>query len=182
MQVLRLRALRGPNLWSRQTAIEAVVSCDTPEPLPGGMPGFLDRLYARFPQIDLLPAASCPEAEMLAHALECAVLGLAIQVGCPVAFSKIAPTLEADVYQVVVEYSEEAVGRLAFDLAQDLCSAAIEDTPFNLADALQHLRELYEDIRLGPSTGSVVRAAVARGRDCSCPPARRTAGRLQDGG
>jgi len=163
MQVSRLRALRGPNLWSRQTAIEAVVSCDTPESLPGGMPGFLDRLHARFPQIDLLRAASCPEAEMLAHALERSALGLEMQVGCPVDFSKIAPTLETNVYQVVVEYSEEAVGRLAFDLAQALCSAAIEDTSFNLADALQRLRELYEDIRLGPSTGSVVRAAIARG-------------------
>ena len=27
MQVSRIRALRGPNLWSRHTAIEAIVSC-----------------------------------------------------------------------------------------------------------------------------------------------------------
>ena len=31
MEVTRIRALRGPNLWSRHTAIEAVVSCDESE-------------------------------------------------------------------------------------------------------------------------------------------------------
>jgi cyanophycin synthetase len=30
MEVSRLRALRGPNLWSHHTTIEAIVSC-TPE-------------------------------------------------------------------------------------------------------------------------------------------------------
>jgi hypothetical protein len=34
-----------------------------------------------------------------------------------------------NVYQVVVEYSEEAVGRLAMDLAQALCQSALDDTP-----------------------------------------------------
>ena len=31
MEVNRTRALRGPNLWSRHTAIEAVVTCDGAE-------------------------------------------------------------------------------------------------------------------------------------------------------
>ncbi|MFP3700790.1 cyanophycin synthetase, partial [Burkholderia sp. SIMBA_013] len=61
-----------------------------------------------------------------------------------------------------VEYSEEEVGRLAMDLAQQLVQAALDDTPFDLADALKRLRELDEDVRLGPSTGSIVNAATAR--------------------
>ena len=52
MKVSRIRALRGPNLWSRQTAIEAVVSCSTGYPA-GVLPDFLDRLRGRFPQINL---------------------------------------------------------------------------------------------------------------------------------
>ncbi len=28
MEITRIRALRGPNLWSRHTAIEAIVTCD----------------------------------------------------------------------------------------------------------------------------------------------------------
>ena len=31
MEVSRIRALRGPNLWSRQTSIEAIVSCEPHE-------------------------------------------------------------------------------------------------------------------------------------------------------
>ena len=58
----------------------------------------------------------------------------------------------------MVEYSEEQVGRLAFELAQALCHAAVDDTPFDLADALARLRELDEDERLGPSTGAIVQA------------------------
>jgi len=162
MEVSRIRALRGPNLWSRHTAIEAIVSCTEAESAIGEMPGFEARLRERFPEIALLQPAGHDEAVSMAHALEFAALGLQAQAGCPVTFSRTAQTLETGTYQVIVEYSEEAVGRLAFELAQALCRAAVDDTPFDLPDALHRLRELDEDVRLGPSTGSIVYAAVAR--------------------
>lgn len=71
--------------------------------------------------------------------------------------------MQPGVYQVVVEYVEEAVGRLALELAEQVCRAARDDTPFDLYDALKQLRELDEDVRLGPSTGAIVQAALARG-------------------
>jgi cyanophycin synthetase len=162
MEVSRIRALRGPNLWSRHTAIEAIVSCTEAECTIGDIPGFELRLRERFPEIAMLQPAGHDEAVSMAHALEFAALGLQAQAGCPVTFSRTAPTLEAGTYQVIAEYSEEAVGRLAFELAEALCQAAVDDTPFDLADALHRLRELDEDVRLGPSTGSIVYAAVAR--------------------
>jgi cyanophycin synthetase len=162
MEVSRIRALRGPNLWSRHTAIEAIVSCTETECAIGDMPGFEARLRERFPEIAMLQPAGHDEAVSMAHALEFAALGLQAQAGCPVTFSRTALTLEAGTYQVIAEYSEEAVGRLAFELAETLCRAAVDDTPFDLADALYRLRELDEDVRLGPSTGSIVYAAVAR--------------------
>lgn len=163
MKVSRIRALRGPNLWSRHTAIEAIVSCDSSERFAREIPGFLIRLRERFPQIDLLRSTSHHESYSMAHILERAAMCLQIQAGCPVHFSKTVHTLEVGTYQVIVEYREEAVGRLAIDLAQTLCHAAIEDTSFDLDEAVGRLRELDEDIRLGPSTSAVVRAAVARG-------------------
>lgn len=164
MEVSRIRALRGPNLWSRHTAIEAIVSCTGAECSIGDIPGFEARLRERFPEIDLLqPAGHDQEAVSMAHVLELATLGLQAQAGCPVTFSRTAQTVDAGIYQVVVEYSEEAVGKLAFELSQALCRAAIDDAPFDLADALHRLRELDEDVRLGPSTGSIVFAAMARG-------------------
>ncbi|MDN5753068.1 MAG: cyanophycin synthetase [Nitrosospira sp.] len=163
MKVSRIRALRGPNLWSRHTAIEAIVSCGEAACHPGGLPGFLDRLQERFPEIDLVRPATHHGALTMAHAFERATLGLQVQAGCPVTFSGTMETLETGIYQVVVEYSEEAVGRLATELSQALCRAAAEDIAFDLADAVGRLRALNEEIRLGPSTGAIVGAAVARG-------------------
>ena len=163
MDVSRIRVLRGPNLWSRHTAIEAIVSCTEAERAIEGIAGFEVRLRARFPHIGFLQPAGEAKAVSMAHALEAATLGLQSQAGCPVTFSRTVPTVETGVYQVIVEYSEEAVGRLAFELARELCLAAAEDKPFDLADALARLRELDEDVRLGPSTGSIVTAALKRG-------------------
>ncbi|MYN11695.1 cyanophycin synthetase [Pusillimonas sp. TS35] len=163
MEVLRIRALRGPNLWSRRTSIEAVVSCTETECAIDAQPGFETRLRARFPDIDLQLPPNHLQNYPLAHAVGCAMLSLQSQAKCPVSFTRTRETEQAGVYQVITEYSEEDVGRLAFDLACALCRAAADDTPFDLADALNRLRELNEDVRLGPSTGSIVQAAVARG-------------------
>ncbi|PHV12262.1 cyanophycin synthetase [Chitinimonas sp. BJB300] len=163
MEVSRIRALRGPNLWSRHTVIEAVVSCSEDECAIANIPGFEARLRACFPYIATLQPMGHEDPVSMAHALELAALGLQEHAGCPVTFSRTVQTLETGVFQVVVEYSEEVVGRLAFDLAQALCLAALDDTPFDLADALARLHELDEDERLGPSTGAIVDAALARG-------------------
>ena len=103
------------------------------------------------------------EVISIAHVVEHVVLGLQAQAGCPVTFSRTVQTIEDGIYQVVVEYSEESVGRLAFELAFKLIDAAKNDQPFDLQDALSQLSVLDEDVRLGPSTGSIVQAAVQRG-------------------
>ncbi len=174
MDISRLRALRGPNLWSRHTAIEAVVTCAADECCMASIHGFEARLRARFPQIGLLQLAGHAESVPLAHVLELAALGLQAQAGCPVTFSRTSATSDAGVFQVVIEYSEEEVGRRAFALALELCRAALADMPFDLAAALHELKELDEDVRLGPSTGAIVNAALAR----NIPYRRLTKGSL----
>ena len=54
MEVSRIRTLRGPNLWSRHTAIEATVNCAPAERLIEDLPGFDERLRTLFPQIGLI--------------------------------------------------------------------------------------------------------------------------------
>ena len=163
MNVSRIRALRGPNLWSQRTAIEAVVSCNSAKCSLDKIPGFMARLNERLPGTALPQPVERHEAMTMAHVLEFVALNLQTRAGCPVSFSHTAQTAETGTYRVIVEYSEEAVGRLAFELAQTLCLAAIDAIPFDLAAALQRLRELDEDMRLGPSTGAIVHAAIARG-------------------
>ncbi len=162
MDVSRIRALRGPNLWSRHTAIQAIVTCTGNELAIARLPGFETRLRARFPELGELIPTDHLDSVSMAHALEYAALGLQAQAGCPVTFSRTTQTVDNGVYQVVVEYTEEDVGRLAFERAEQLCQAALDDTPFDLDATLKELRDLDEDIRLGPSTGAIVAAAAAR--------------------
>ncbi len=164
MEVSRIRALRGPNMWSRHTAIEAVVHCNESERAIADMPGFEARLRERFPGIGpLRPASSQKSPISLAHVLEQAALALQAQAGCPVTYSHTHTTTEAGTFQVIVEYSEEDVGRMAFEKAVELVNAAQNGDSFDADATVRQLRETDEDIRLGPSTGSIVDAAVKRG-------------------
>ncbi|WP_096695477.1 cyanophycin synthetase [Polaromonas sp. AER18D-145] len=163
MKVTRIRALRGPNLWSRHTALEAVITCTQAECAIDALPGFEPRVRSLFPAIGALRPSAYIGPVSLAHVLESAALALQAQAGCPVTFSHTATTLEDGVYQTVVEYSEEAVGRLALELAQALIHAALNETSFDMEAAIARLRDLDEDERIGPSTGAIVDAAVARG-------------------
>jgi cyanophycin synthetase len=163
MNVSRIRALRGPNLWSRHTALEAIVACTDDECAIDRLPGFEPRVRSLFPAIGALRPGGYLGPVSLAHVLESAALALQANAGCPVTFSHTASTLEPGVYQTVIEYSEEAVGRLALELAQALVFAALNETGFDVEAAIAQLRDLDEDERIGPSTGAIVDAAVARG-------------------
>jgi cyanophycin synthetase len=183
MDILQTRALRGPNLWSRYTALEIEVRCTTAELGLDQIPGFEETLRSLFPGVGELRAPGYTGPLTLAHVLEATLLAMQAQAGCPVSFSLTSVTPVAGVFQVIVEYSEEDVGRLAFDMSQRIVAHALKlstgqigpqasapDVPAMLAE----LRELDEDNRLGPSTGSIVTAAVARG----IPFRRMTSGSL----
>lgn len=171
MQVTRIRALRGPNLWSRHRAIETVVICEGDECTLAQQPAFEQRLRALLAPAGALPSTPLPT---LAHALKAVTLTLQALAGCPVTFSRAMPTGKPGEFQIAVQYSEEAVGRLALELAQKLCIAAYAGGSFDALDAVARLRALDEDERLGPSTGAIVEAAQRRG----IPFRRLTSGSL----
>ena len=76
MEVTRIRALRGPNLWSRHTAIEAVVTCSGNENAVQDIAGFETRLRSLFPTIGELHPIVLGQPLALAHVLENAALAL----------------------------------------------------------------------------------------------------------
>jgi len=163
MEVSRIRALRGPNLWTRHTAVEALVQCEPHELDLSAHAGFESHLRHLFPGLGQLSPTDRKATLSMAHAIEATTLHLQIQAGCPVTFSRTTATNERGLYQVAVEYTEEDVGCLAIRLARDLCTAASRQGEFDVEAAIDQLRNLDEDIRLGPSTGSIVNAAIARG-------------------
>ena len=176
IEVTRTRALRGPNLWSKHTSVEALVQCDTQHSidLRISVPDFSKRLRHLFPSIYSIYNSTSESVYTSAHALEEATLSLQIEAGCPVTFSRTTATPNEGLYQVVVQYTVEQVGRLAIGYAQELLHAALNNTDFPLAKVIAQLREVDEDLRLGPSTASIVNAGLNR----NIPYIRLTEGSL----
>ncbi|WP_343293853.1 cyanophycin synthetase [Vandammella animalimorsus] len=164
MEILRTRALRGPNLWSRKTAMLVTVHCTPEECDITRLPGLAQRLRALFPAIGTLTTEDGSPTS-LAHVLQFAAAVLQQEAGVAIGFARTVSTNETGVYQVVVEYREEAVGRQAIDAALALIQAASgqAQAAFDGAAVINGLRELDEHERLGPSTGSIAQAALARG-------------------
>jgi cyanophycin synthetase len=162
MDITRVRALRGPNVWTRHTAIEAVVTFCADEASIDRLVGLEARLRERLPALPPL-RTEAGGAMSLPRVLAQAALALQAEAGCPVRFVREVPTREAGTTRIVIEYSQEVVGRLALGQASALVAAAREGAPFDASAAIAALRERDEDVRLGPSTGAIVQAAVARG-------------------
>jgi cyanophycin synthetase len=158
-----MRRSRGLGDVYKRQAVEALVRCEGDELDLSSRPEFETHLRQLFPGLGQLSPTDRKAPLSMAHAIEATTLHLQIQAGCPVTFSRTTATNEKGVYQVAVEYTEEEVGCLAIKLARDLCSAASHAGEFDVEVAIDQLRGLDEDIRLGPSTGSIVNAAIARG-------------------
>ena len=101
MEIIRIRMLRGPNLWSRHTSLEAIVSCEETERSIDSIPQFENKIRERFPQLGNMRRGGQNEVLSLAHALEYAALGLQAQAGCPVTFSRTVQTVDVGVYGAV---------------------------------------------------------------------------------
>ncbi|MEM6261459.1 MAG: pseudouridine-5'-phosphate glycosidase, partial [Bacteroidota bacterium] len=82
--------------------------------------------------------------------------------GMDVGFGRTRGYGEYGVYNVVFAYMEESVGRYAAKAAVRICEALISGEAYDLSDDIQRMRELREEDRLGPSTGSIVEEAEAR--------------------
>jgi cyanophycin synthetase len=63
---------------------------------------------------------------------------------------------------VVFSYTEENVGLFAGEAAVKIAEALISGQKYDLASDIKRMREIREDVRLGPSTASLVDEAVAR--------------------
>jgi cyanophycin synthetase len=172
MDILRVKVLRGPNVWSRRTCIEAIVDIgDLAERPSHTIPGLYDRLTAWLPG---LVEHRCGVGERggflmrlrdgtyAAHILEHVTIELENLAGTPVGFGKARETSRPGVYKVAFRYREEHVGRACLEAGRELLLAAIHDRPFDVAGTVERLKDLAERKCIGPSTQSIVDAAEAR--------------------
>ncbi len=172
MDIQKVLALRGPNIWSRRTVVEAWVDLgDLRDAASDTIAGFCERLAAWLPGLEEHRCGlgvrggflmRLREGTYPAHILEHVTIELQNLAGTPVGFGKARETSRPGVYRVAVRYREEAVGRACLWAARDLVLAAMRNEPFDVAGTVARLRDLASRTCQGPSTRAVVDAAEAR--------------------
>jgi cyanophycin synthetase len=177
MELGKTRALRGPNIWSQSTVLETILEVSADSACGAED---IEQLRSRVGRILRFSAEPLTDSEGedgsqsvspglgLAELVVRLALEIQTQAGSSVTVGRVAETKDPGQYRVVVQYREEPVGRMALEAAVALIKAALEDRPFEIQTRIAEIRSLDQQIRLGPSTGSIVRAAWARGI-----PARR---------
>ncbi|MGB3588915.1 MAG: cyanophycin synthetase, partial [Tunicatimonas sp.] len=134
--------------------------------------GFYDRLKALLPSLyehrcsEGVPGGffqRVEEGTWMGHVIEHIALEIQTMAGMEVGFGRTRGYGEKGVYQVVFAYMEEKVGLYAAEAATRIAEALIANEPYSLEEDLQRMREIREQERLGPSTGSIIEEAAARG-------------------
>jgi cyanophycin synthetase len=175
MRIREINAMRGPNYWSvrRHKLIVMVLDLEEMEELPSNkIEGFSDRLKMMFPS---MYSHRCSVGEpggffqrvddgtWMGHIIEHIALEIQTLADMDTGFGRTRDYGEKGVYNVVFSYIEENVGRYAANAAVDICKALIAGENYDLKEDIQRMRVIREDERLGPSTGSIVEEAQARG-------------------
>jgi cyanophycin synthetase len=175
MHIREINAMRGPNYWSvrRHQLIVMVLDLEDMEERPSNMvPGFYDRLVTLFPTMYSHRCSvgteggffeRVKEGTWMGHIIEHIALELQTMAGMEVGFGRTRGYGEPGVYNVVFAYTEEKVGRYTAEASVKICEALISGESYDLSEDIQTMRELREQVRLGPSTGSIVEEAQKRG-------------------
>jgi cyanophycin synthetase len=172
MDIRRVVALAGPNIWTNYKALEAWVDIGRFEDFPSNqLPGFSDRIMTWLPS---MVEHRCGIGERggffqrlttgtyLGHILEHVTIELQSLAGVPVEFGRARETSERGVYKVVVEFTEEQFARAALQTARSLILAAVDNTAFDVSDEIKKLRSLANALCLGPGSRSIITAAAER--------------------
>lgn len=174
MKILKIQALRGPNIWSvqRRKLIQMRLDLEETEQFPTDkIDGFRERIEALIPS---LIEHRCSEGvhgglflridqgTWMGHVIEHIALEIQSLAGMETGFGRTRETKTPGTYNVVFSYVEENVGMFAAESSVRIAEALIAGEEYDLAADIQQMREIRERVRLGPSTGSIVEEAVAR--------------------
>ncbi|PTR16919.1 MULTISPECIES: cyanophycin synthetase [unclassified Nitrosospira] len=177
IKFLEVRHLNGPNIWTLRPVLEAVVDIGDLEDFPSNtIPGFYDRLSSWLPSLIEHRCSygerggflrRLEEGTWPGHILEHVTLELQNLAGMPGGFGRARETSQRGVYKVTVSAWHEDIARSALFAARELVLSAMGyrqgDHPFDVRNAVEHLRDMVDSLWLGPSTACIVEAALSRG-------------------
>jgi cyanophycin synthetase len=179
MRILEIKALRGPNYWSgyRKKLIVMRLDLEDFEQRPTDkIENFTARLQEVMPTLSQHQCSyqrpggflrRVEEGTWAGHVVEHLALELQTLAGMDTGYGRTRETGQAGVYNVVFSYIEEDAGRYAarasVKLFEDLASGQpLDELKRVIAEDVQRLREIREDVRFGPSTGAIVQEAEQR--------------------
>ncbi|RYY33165.1 MAG: cyanophycin synthetase, partial [Sphingobacteriaceae bacterium] len=174
MKIENIQVLRGPNIWSisRKKLIQMRLDLQELEHKPTNkIDGFYERLKALLPSMYShrcspgVPGGFFERViagTWMGHVIEHIALEIQTLAGMDTGFGRTRETKTPGVYNVVFNYLEEKVGIYAAEAAVRIAQSLIDGIEYDLEHDIQTMREIREDTRLGPSTGSIVDEAIAR--------------------
>ncbi len=176
MKILDIRTMIGPNYWSvtRHKLIVMLLDLEDMEERPTNkIPGFLERLKTLMPSLyehhcsEGVPGGffqRVEEGTWMGHVVEHIALELQTLAGMDTGFGRTreAGGQKQGVYHVVFSYVEAKAGQYTARAAVRIAQALADGADYDLAEDIQNLREIREEERLGPSTGSIVEEAARR--------------------
>ena len=174
MKIVEIKTLRGPNYWSnfRKKLIVMKLDLENLEDSPTNkIPGFLERLEKLIPSMHKHRCSKdheggfferVKEGTWMGHVIEHIALEIQTLAGMDCGFGRTRGTGNKGVYNVVFSYMEESVGQYAAKAAVRIAEALVAGADYDLDADVKTMREMREDERFGPSTGSIVDEAIAR--------------------
>ncbi len=170
--VRKVQALRGPNLYAYKRVLRVELDIGPLEERPSNsFPGFVERLTTWLPSLHKHECSvgrpggfveRLNRGTYLAHITEHVTIALQNEMGFDVGYGRARGTGEPGVYYIVIAYEEEEPAREAFRVALEMTLAAMFNEPYDAPAAIERLKDLADDYRLGPSTRAIVDAARRR--------------------
>ena len=173
MKIVEIRAIRGPNYYSRHPVIFMQLDIQELETKPTDMvPGFKDNLMTMIPSMyehTCSPGTIGGFLERIdrgtwaGHVVEHVAIELQCLAGHDVSFGKTFSTDDSGIYNLVYRYLDEKTGLRAGQMAVDIVEKLFEGITINVAPLVIDLKRIAASSLLGPSTQSIVDEATKRG-------------------
>ncbi|MBL7719365.1 MAG: cyanophycin synthetase [Flavipsychrobacter sp.] len=174
MKIIDIKVMNGPNYWSarRHKLVVMLLDLEELEEQPTNkIPGFLERMKALIPSMYEHRCSEgvaggffqrVEEGTWMGHVIEHIALEIQTLAGMDTGFGRTRESDKKGVYHVVFSYFEAKAGIYAAKAAVAIAEALISGADYNLEEDIQRMREIREEERLGPSTGSIVDEAIKR--------------------
>ncbi len=164
MEIVEIRALEGPNIYSPKPVIKMTVDVKKLKNVATrDIPGFNQTLLSYLPGLSkhncclnrpggfLIRLA---EGTYFPHVLEHVAIEFLNLSGQDVSFGK-ARRIKGSFYNVIFRYEEKTSALIAASMAVELLEAILDGIPINIEAWIFKLREMAESSRLGPSTQAI---------------------------